>query len=101
MIKSWKKQNGGSSTLQRFTLSKKLGSEIKAVEIQTHSPMPLKSCCRKIQRGDIPGSFPETGYRITYCLWVTVNPQMSVLSKAADFLYQIAVCMLNFNTLLG
>ena len=32
--KSWQKQNGCSSTLQKFTLSKKLGSEIKAVEKQ-------------------------------------------------------------------
>lgn len=32
MGKSWQKQNGHTSTLQRFTLSKKSGSEIKAVE---------------------------------------------------------------------
>lgn len=45
MRKSQKKQNGSSGTLQRFTLSKKLGSEIKAVEKQTHLPMPFESCC--------------------------------------------------------
>lgn len=101
MRKSWQKQNGGISTLQRFTLSKKLGSAINPVGKQTHSPRSLKSCCLKRQQGDMPGLFLETEYRITYCLWVTINLQKSMLSKAADFHYQLVLCMLSFNNPAG
>lgn len=41
MRKSQLGPSGGSSPPQRFILSKKLGSEIKAVEKQTHLPVIL------------------------------------------------------------